>query len=488
MKQLEGSNDSLHEAEAEIAALKEKIGLLEISIRSQKKDLEEVGHCFEEAKAEASEMGKEVESLKSELEMVKEEKNQSLNNEKLAAASVMTLLEDKNKLINELGISRDEEEKSKKALESLASALHEVSSEARDAKEKLLSIQVEQENYESQIEDLKLVLKATNEKYESMLEEARLEIEDLTGSIQDLRRNHESSKAEWEQKELHLTNTVKKSGEEKSSMENEINRLINLLRASEEQVSAARDECVSWKNSLKEAESEAVYLKEVLGEAKAESMKLKEGLMDRENELQNVLHENEELMKREAASLEKVKELSKQLEEALLANDSKKRQEEGNGELTDSEKDYHMLPEVVEYSEQNGTMGNVKPKVVEEEKTLADDEKSIHEVENSNSKIKNENEKETSDSAEVDFKMWESCKIEEKDFSPEHESFEEDEIESKADGAERFDQVNNGTNENVDNGGNSPSKEQQSSSQKKKKPLLRKFGNLLKKKGTTTQK
>ncbi|GER48763.1 hypothetical protein STAS_25950 [Striga asiatica] len=490
MKQLEGSNDSLHEAEAEIAALKEKIGLLEISMRSQKKDLEEVGRCFDEAKGEVSKMGKEVESLKSELEMVKEEKNQSLNNEKLAAASVMTLLEEKNELINELGISRDEEEKSKKALESLASALHEVSSEARESKEKLLSMQVEQENYESQIEDLKLVLKAKNEKYESMLEEARLEIEELTGSIDNLKHNHESLKAEWEQKELQLTNTVKKSGEEKSSMENEINRLINLLRASEEQVFAARDECVSWKNSLKEAESEAVYLKEVLGEAKAESMKLKESLMDRENELQNVLHENEELMKREAASLEKVEELSKQLEEALLANNGKKRQEEGNGELTDSEKDYHMLPEVVEYSEQNGTMGNVKPKVVEEERTLADDEKekSIHEVENSNSKIKNENEKENSDSAEVDFKMWESCKIEEKDFSPEHESFEEDEIESKADGAESFDQVNNGANENVDNGGNSPSKEQQSSSQKKKKPLLRKFGNLLKKKGTTTQK
>ncbi|KAK6129391.1 hypothetical protein DH2020_036867 [Rehmannia glutinosa] len=494
MKQLEGSNDSLHDAESEIAALKEKVGLLEISIRRQKRDYEESEILLEQAKEEASEMAKKVESLKAELETVKEEKTQSLSNEKLAAASVQTLLEEKNKLINELGTSRDEEEKSKKALESLASALHEVSSEARDAKEKLLSLQVEHENYETQIEDLKLVLKATNEKYESMLDDTKHEIDALTSSIEQSKHDYQNLKAEWEQKELHLTNSMKKSEEENSSMENEINRLVNLLKMAEEEACATREEGDSWKKSFKEAESEVVYLKEVLGEAKAESMRLKEGLMDRENELQNILHENEELRKREAASLKKVEELSTLLEEALA-----KKQGDENGELTDSEKEYDMLPKVVEFSEQNGT-GDVKPKVEPpvpvEEKKLAEandvfvDEsvEKASEVENSNGKVKeNDKEKDNSDSTEVDLKMWESCKIEEKDFSlegeAEQESFE-DEVDSKADGVDSYDQVNGlSSTENLDNGGSSPSKQQ---SQKKKKPLLRKFGNLLKKKSTST--
>ncbi|KAL3650630.1 hypothetical protein CASFOL_007033 [Castilleja foliolosa] len=479
MKQLEMSNDSLHDAESEIASLKEKVGLLEISIKRQRKDFEETERSLEQAKDEASEMAKRVESLKAELETVKEEKTQSLNNERLAAASVIDLLEEKNKLINELEISRDEEEKIKQALENLASALHEVSSEARDAKEKLLSVQAERENYENQIEDLKHVLQATNEKYESMLDDTKLEINVLMSSIEQSKHDHESSKTEWEQKELHLMNAVKLSEEKNLSTEKEINRLVNLLKNTEDEVSSTRDEGDSWKNSFKEAESEVIYLKEVLGEAKTESIKLKEGLMNRENELQNILQENEELRKREEASRKEVEELTKLLEEKKEASLAKKHleEEEDNDDENnkmDIEKDYDMLPKVVEFSEQNGTTGDMTK--------TNDDEKIL--VENSNGKIKeNENEKDNSDSAEVvDLKMWESCKIEEKDLLPEGESFEDEHIdESKGDGVESFDQVS--VNENVDNGGSSPSKQL---SQKKKKPLLRKFGNLLKKKGTST--
>ncbi|KAL6503989.1 hypothetical protein OROGR_025912 [Orobanche gracilis] len=489
MKQLEGSNNLLHDAESEIATLKEKISLLEISMQRQKLNLEESERRLEQAKGESSEMAKKIESNKAELEIVKEEKAQSLNNEKLAAANVLNLLEEKNKLINELETSRDEEEKSKKALESLASALHEVSSEARDAKEKLLSAQVEHENYDSQIEDLQLVLKATNENYKGMLEDAKQEINALTSSIEQLKHDYENLKADREENELHLINSIKKSEEVNSSLENEIGRLVNLLKTAEEEASATRDEGNSWKNSYKEAESEIIYLKGVLGEAKAESMELKEGLMDRENELQNVLKENEDLRKRETASQKKAEELSKLAEEAL----ANKKQAEENGELSDSEKDYDMLPKVVEFSEQNGATGDVKRKEHDKEKDnhVSNDEKSVCEVENLNVKVKeNEKEKDNSGSTEVDLKMWESCKIEETDFSPEgdaeHESFE-DELDSKADGAESFDQVNGlPTNENPANGGSSPSKQQQS--QKKKKPLLRKFGNLLKKKATANQK
>ncbi|KAJ6291193.1 hypothetical protein OIU76_023285 [Salix suchowensis] len=147
MKQLEANNDLLRDAETEMAALKEKVGLLEMTIRRQKGDLEESEHSLGMVKEEALFIEKKVESLMSELETVKEEKAEALNNEKLAASSVQSVLEEKNKIVTELENARDEEEKIKKAMESLASALHEVSAEAREAKERLVSNQVEHENY-----------------------------------------------------------------------------------------------------------------------------------------------------------------------------------------------------------------------------------------------------------------------------------------------------------------------------------------------------
>lgn len=502
MKQLEGNHDLLHDAESEIATLKEKVNLLEMTIARYRGDLEESERCLGTTKEENREMTKMVESLKSELETVKEEKMQALSNEKLAASSVQNLLEEKNKLINELEHSRDEEEKSKKAMESLASALHEVSTEAREAKEKLLTNQVEHDNYESQIEDLKMVLKATNEKYEAIIGDAKHEIDLLTRNVEQCKTELQDAKADWEQKELHLVNSVKHSEEENSLREKEINRLLNLLKSTEEEACAMKEEEAQLKDSLKEVESEVICLQEALAEAKAENMKLKESILDKENEFQSVIHENEELQNRDAASHKKVEELSKLLEEVVA-----KKQAEENGELTDSEKDYDLLPKVVEFSEENGhgreeklkaelpPHQSMEPKsenLWQENNVLNDktDQMDSDQIDTLNGKPKGDESKEKEDdSVEVEYKMWESCKIEKKEFLPEREqeqeSFEE-EVDSKVDGGERLDQINGLTStESVDDNATSPSKQQQ---QKKKKPLLRKFGSLLKKKGTSNNK
>ncbi|KAF5450636.1 hypothetical protein F2P56_030968 [Juglans regia] len=498
MKQLEGNKDLLHDAESEIAALKEKVGLLEITIGRQRGDLEESERCLDMAKEETSEMAKKVESLNSELETVKEEKAQALNNEKLAASSAQTLLEEKNKLTNELGNSRDEEEKSKKAMESLASALHEVSAEAREAKERLLSSQGEHENYETQIADLKLALKATSEKYESVVDDSKHEIHVLTETIQQSKNELQNTKAEWEQKELHLVDCVKQSEEENSSLGKEINRLVNLLKQKEEEACASKEEEAQLMETLQKVEAEVIDLQEALGKAKTENIKLKENLLDKENEFQSIIQENEELRTREAASLKRVEELSKLLEETVA-----KRKYEENGELTDSEKEYDLLPKVVEFSEENGHAREEKPKTEspldqceepreenldEKNNFLKDEAEKMDsaQIENVNGKLKEEKE---DDSVEVEFKMWESCKIEKKEFSPEREvgqeSFEE-EVNSKVEGGELFDQINGvSSTENIDDGGTSPSKQQQQQ-KKKKKPLLGKFGSLLKKKGTSS--
>ncbi|TKY71126.1 WEB family protein [Spatholobus suberectus] len=496
MKQLEENNDLLLDAESEISSLKEKVGLLEMTIGRQRGDLEDSERRLLVAKEESLEMSKKVESLESELETVKEEKAQALNNEKFAASSVQTLLEEKDKLTKELEICRDEEEKTKTAMESLASALHEVSAEARDAKEKLLANHAEHKNYETQIEDLKLVLKSTNEKYESMLNDARHEIDVLTCSVENSKNNIENSKAEWEQKEHHLVNCLKLTEEENSSLGKEINRLIHLLKETEEEASAKREEEAQLKENVKEVEAEVIHLQEELKEVKAENMKLKESLLDKENEFQNVFQENEELRLRESTSIKKVEELSKLLDEVTSRN-----QTEENGDLTDSEKDYDMLPKVVEFSEENGHGGEDLTKKVElsaneeglkqssQEESIPLDGKSEKtespKSENVNGNVKEDGSKEKDDSGE--FKMWESCKIEKKEFSPEREpepeSFEE-EVDSKIEGGEGFDQIN-GTSlkESVADSGNSPSKQLV---KKKKKPLLGKFGSLLKKRVVAT--
>ncbi|XP_009791829.1 WEB family protein At3g02930, chloroplastic-like isoform X2 [Nicotiana sylvestris] len=490
MKQLEASKDSLNDAESEIACLKENLGIAEMSMARQKGDLEESEHRAQMAKEEASEMRKKVDSLISDLEIVKEEKIQDMENEKQAAASVQILLEEKNRLINDLESSKEEDEKSKKAMESMVSALHEVSTEAREAKERLLSSQDEHQHYETQLEDLKLVLKATEEKYEDMLDEAKEKFDFLTISIEQSKDEHLKLKAEWEEKELHLMSCMKKTEEENSSMEKEISRLVNLLKDAEEEASAKKDEEAHLKNSLKEAESEVTYLKEVLGEAKDESMRLKECIIDKEDEMQNIVRENEELRSREAASLKKVEELSLLLEGSLA-----KKQPEASGELSDSDND--MLPRVVTFSEQNGE-GRVEKAKMElppyqseqhvEEKpedvnTTSHDEalKASIVVQNSNGGLREfvSKEKEDDNVAESERKMSESCKIWDKDFSQESEL-------TANNGGESCDQINGlSSKENHESGGTSPTKQQ---SQKKKKPLFHKFGSLLKKKSTSSQK
>ncbi|TYI03760.1 hypothetical protein ES332_A11G363700v1 [Gossypium tomentosum] len=470
--------------------------LLEMTIGTQRRDLEESEHQIIMAKKENAEVTNLVESLKSELETLKEEKTRALNNEKVAVSSVQTLLEEKNKLINELEDSRDEEEKSKKTMEGLASALHEVSAEAREAKEKLLSRETDNENYETQLEELRLFLKATDEKYETMFDDAKNEIDLLTNTIEQSKNQYQNSKIDWEEKELHLVDCVKKLDEEKTYLEKEINRLVNLLKQSEEEASVSEEEA-RLKENLKEVEANVIYLQEAVKEVKIESMKLKESMLDKETELQSVIQENEELRAREVASLKKVEELSKLLEEAMI-----KKQSEENGELTDSDKDYDLLPKLVEFSEENGhgskekTVLEIPSERPEEPKNenspklnngLKDEALQANEMENVNGKVKKEDERKVKDDP-VEFKMWESCKIEKKEFSPEgepeqEESFDE-EGESKVDGSEGFDQINISA-EIIDNSGNSPSKQQQ---HKKKKPLLHKFGSLLKKKGSSNQK
>ncbi|KAL0735722.1 hypothetical protein Bca4012_011932 [Brassica carinata] len=485
MKQLEGSNDKLHETESEITHLKEKIMTLETTVAKQKQDLEESEQRLSSAEAELSKVEKEVESLKNELETAEEEKNRALDKEQDASLNVQRLLEQRKKLLADLESSKEEEEKSKKAMESLASALHEVSSEGRELKERLLS-QGDHE-YETQIEDLKLVIKATNEKYENMLEEARHEIDVLVSAVEQTKKHFEGSKTEWEMKEANLVSYVKKMEEEVASKGKEMNRLDNLLKRTKEEADAAWKKEAQTKDSLKEVEEEVVYLQESLGEAKAESMKLKENLLDKETEFQSVVHENEDLRAKEDASMKKIEELSKLLEEARLAKEEV--------ELSETEKDYDLLPKVVEFSSENGhrSVEEKSPKV----KTIDEEAPEEHisngngvEEKDTNGKAEEMKEKkeesqaddDKDDSVEVMFKMWESCQIEKKEAFPDKNLPLETQEEEEEDSNDKT-----STENNVDETGTEDQLVMEKKL-KKKKTLLGKVGNLLKKKAPVNPK
>ncbi|XP_068634359.1 WEB family protein At3g02930, chloroplastic-like [Aristolochia californica] len=518
MKQLELNNALLLEKESEIASLRGVIESLEISAGRHKEELEESNQLLEMGKKEALERATTVDNLRSELDSVKAEKAQALNNEMAAISNVQCLLEEKNKLMIDLEVSRDEEGKSKKAMESLASALHEVSTEARETKEKLSTAQFELENAEIQFENWKSDFAAAKEKYEAVIDEAKEEIDHLTKSVEisqleaenlktelkekelefvasikkseeeifsvrrEMDRLAEDSKTEWEVKELGFVSAIRESEQDLSTVKREVERLLNLLNEKEEEARATKEDNARLVNNLEEALSETNSAKEFAEKTLAESLKLKERLLDKENELQSITQENEELRSKEAVALEKGNELSKLLEEALA------RKIEENGDLSNSEKDYDLLPKMEELVDENVDGGEMeKPKLAQPEKHKG--EGFLNNTDALEPKQENMNgEAEEDDFAEVEAKMWDNCKINEKDLSPEREprteagsgpepeSFEED-VDSKIDG-DGYDQINGQSTETMENGGTSPTKQQL----KKKKALLRKFGNLLKKK------
>ncbi|WZZ43526.1 hypothetical protein YC2023_039785 [Brassica napus] len=140
IKQLEGSNTRLQVMECEVTALKDKAKLMAKVGLKQSQVLEKPEHLLETAEELLSKVEKEEIKLKTELETVKDEKGKTLS---------------------ELERSKEEEEKSETAMQSLASALHQASSE-RVLKKRLLSLGGQ--DYETHVEDRKLVIKSTNEK------------------------------------------------------------------------------------------------------------------------------------------------------------------------------------------------------------------------------------------------------------------------------------------------------------------------------------
>ncbi|XP_008796253.1 putative WEB family protein At1g65010, chloroplastic [Phoenix dactylifera] len=478
MKQLAEGSALLQDKQVEVAALKENVESLELEVARYKADVDESSRHLDVAQQEANELGRTIEVLKSKLQVMEEEKMEALNNEKVASSNIKSLTEENNKLATELETTRDEGERVKKEMETLASALHEASTEARETRERFLAKQVEVENAQAQIEELKLALKNTQESNERTLEEARYEIVCLRKSVERLETEAKNSRAEWDLKELNLVNSIKTSEGEIIAIKVEMDKVVESLGDREHEILAAKDEGVQLMDKLRQAESEAADANRAAELAKAESLQLRERLLDKENELQNITQENDDLRMREAAALEKVQDLT-----ALLAEVTTKKPEV-DGELSKSEKECDQLPKMAESHVENAhDAESQKPR-------LDVPAGKLEECCRVDEKLKEENgsgRAEEKEPLEEEGKMQECCKTtDDKDLSTERENGakSDDELDSKMDGV-GADQANGLPSEKLDNGATSPTKQQQQL--KKKKALLQKFGSLLKKKSNHKQ-
>ncbi|KAK1325752.1 WEB family protein [Acorus calamus] len=466
-KQLEETSEALQDAEAEIASLKEKAGSLEVVIERHRADLEESDRKLESSKQQVLEITRTIEVLESEIQNLQEEKMQAENNEKIAASNVQSLLEEKGKLLSDLDISRDEVEKNKTAMEGLASALHEVSSEARETKESLLIIQAELKNAESHIEELISVLNDTKENYETRLNEAKDEINNLKNEIERSELETENLETKWNENERNFLSAIKASEDEIISTKRARDEAMDSLKLVEAEVQDAKEDGAELLNKLKQAEFEAGSAKEATEEARSESLRLKERLLDKENALQNIIQENDDLRSRESAALEKVKELTE-----LLNEKSTKKVEENVVESRNGEKEYHLEENEGETETSNPESEHVKEH--EEVSALPKEENGVEE----DKKVHEEEEEQEP----IEVKTWENGKMVDKGLSPDREAEPEsleEEVDSKLDG-DSFDHMHGLSSDTADNGGSSPSKQQQ----KKKNQMLRKLGSLLKKKSS----
>jgi chromosome segregation ATPase len=303
VQELDAANALLAEKESVLSDLQNKLQSLEDEVARQNEDINLANERLDIAKKEAFDLRAELEELQSKLQSLEEEKMDAINNQNHASSLFESICEEKVKLANELEASKDEYVKVKKAMEDLASALHEMSGEARESRERYLDKQEEIERARAQIEELNMDLKNTRENYEVILDEANYERVCLKKTVERMEAEAKTTSEEWQSKEIIFLSSVKKSEEEINAMRAEMDKEGETARNWESRNAELEEK-------LKALEAQVEEANKAKDEAIAEALGWKEKLQDKENELQNVKQENDHLQLKESTTLEKLKELS----------------------------------------------------------------------------------------------------------------------------------------------------------------------------------
>ncbi|CAN6324453.1 unnamed protein product [Urochloa humidicola] len=326
----EDCTSMLQEKQLQVLQLKEKLASLEMEAGEQKEVFLESRRLLDVATKEASELKATIDRMRSEHELLNTAHREVVVSEKAASDRVGKLTEDKSRLVKELEGTREERNKAKKAVEDLAAALREVSSEAREAKERVLVKQAELDSAQVHVSELNAAMKDAEERYGLMLDESNYETACLRKAVEKMGSEARSSKDEWISKEAGFVDMLKRSGDGMSSIQTEMDRLSESLRVATKEVQELKADKAQMLNKLREFEFQAMNTSSSAEEAKAESSHLGDLISFKDKELLALNHEVTELRLREQTASEKINELSK-----LLAEVSARKSEE---ETTDKSK------------------------------------------------------------------------------------------------------------------------------------------------------
>nr|CAB3495153.1 unnamed protein product [Digitaria exilis] len=338
-KSFEDCTSMLQDKQSQVIQLKEKVTSLEKEASEHKEGFLDTSTRLDVAAKEAAELKAAIDKLRSEHELLLEAHQKVVIDEKTASGQVGYLTDDKNRLVKELEDTRDEKDKAKKAVEDLAAALREVSSEAREAKERVLAKQAELDNAQLQVTELKAAMKNAEDRYQVMLDESNYETACLRKALEKMGSEAKSSKDEWISKEAGFVDMLKRSDDGISSIQTEMDRLNESLRVAEKEVQELKADKAQLLNKMQEFESQAMSTSSSAEEAQAESSHLKDLLSFKDKELLALNHEVTDLRLRERTASEKASKLSKLLAEVTARKTEEENIDKSNAQTTKLEMD-----------------------------------------------------------------------------------------------------------------------------------------------------
>ncbi|KAM0854168.1 hypothetical protein ACQ4PT_050620 [Festuca glaucescens] len=334
---------SFEDTQSQLLQLTEKATASEGEAREYKEGFLETNRRLDIAMKEVSDLQSTIDILRSEHELLNETHRQVVSDEKAASSQVGMLGAEKLRLQQEFDQTREERDKAKKAVEDLAATLRQVSSEAREAKERVLAKQTELDHAQLQMSELKTATQNTEDKYQLMLHESNSlnkTVERLQSEAKNVEKKYElmldesnclkktieslGSEAKILQddrvsKESGFAEMLRRSEEGASSVRSEMSKLIESLGAAEEEVQKLKAERTQLVHQLEEG-----FVRSKMDDASSsaeqsmsvESSHLKDLLSTKEKEVLALDHQVTELRLRETAALAKADELSKLLAEA----------------------------------------------------------------------------------------------------------------------------------------------------------------------------
>ncbi|KAF5769388.1 hypothetical protein HanRHA438_Chr14g0658261 [Helianthus annuus] len=205
-------------------------------------------------------------------------------------------------LRKEVRIAQEAEERSKKAMDDLASALSEVAMESSSASEKLRLSEEQAAHLKKEIERL------------------HEELELQTETAERIRVESEEHVLAWTAKEMGFISCIKKADEDIASLKHDNHRLNEALVAAENTTRIAREEAFKLRDHVKQALNESSVAKEAATIAQAENTELKDLLAEKEESVHFLTKENERLRINEVAARENVKEFKRLLAAKAEAN------------------------------------------------------------------------------------------------------------------------------------------------------------------------